>query len=376
MCVPLLKKSAKMGKIDLGMAAAGAGAGAAFGPIGAGVGGVLGLAGGLFGKDKNKEQLEQQEKLQALELAGNKELMGLSFEQQKQMYDYQMEASSEKNQVKRLKEAGLNPALLYGQGGAGVSAVSGGSGGTGAVTGGQAASAAAMQGAETQQMMMGLQMAKLGAEIKVLEADANQKNTDAEKKKGIDTDVAGGMLEKLKAETENTKMQTAIGDIERSIKLLSGTDQIETIAKQADILGEQLERIQRENKLGNETYGALVTEIEARAANEVVKVELNKAGVNLTEAQIESVTQGVIQRWNEIDILREKNTQGWEGLDKEQQRIAIEEFKAELSKDQPTLHQVGGKIVDRAIQGIWDIRSGIERKTGFNKKAKDWRLTK
>lgn len=343
-CAAFKKKSAKMGKIDLGMAAAGAGAGAAFGPIGAGVGGVLGLAGGLFGKNKNKEQLEQQRELQALELAGNKELMGLSFEQQKQMYDYQMEASSEKNQVKRLKEAGLNPALLYGQGGAGVSAVSGGSGGTGAVTGGQAANAAAMQGAETQQMMMGLQMAKLGAEIKVLEADARQKEAGAVKTEGVDTQVGLATLNKLITETTNEEVKTSINRIQRDVEMFSAADRVGTIEvglKQAE---ETLERMERENKIGSETVNAAINEIRNKAELSSIEVAFKEEQVNYTKEQIEAVKNGIMQKWAEIKNTDEANR--------------IRAIEAEIKINMPGIGGVVGGVAKQVVNGLMKMGGG------------------
>ena len=169
------------------------------------------------------------------------ELARYSNELQKNMYDHTFNKNTPVEQMKRLKEAGLSAELMYsgGSGGGGVSAVTG-SANAGSVSGGQAATAAAKEAARIQNTMMGLEMQKLGAEVKVLEADAKQKEADAEKKSGVDTEVGLATLSKLKADTENVKMQTEIAEIEKSIQLLSGTDQVDVWHKQAQLIGEQV----------------------------------------------------------------------------------------------------------------------------------------
>lgn len=67
------------------------------------VGGAL--VGGLFGLGGQKLQTKQE-----------KELMQYQFDLQKQMFDYQAAYNSPSAQMGRLREAGLNPNLVYGNG--------------------------------------------------------------------------------------------------------------------------------------------------------------------------------------------------------------------------------------------------------------------
>ena len=60
----------------------------------------------------------------------------INFEQQNQMFDKQAEWNSAEQQKQRLKEAGLNPALMYGIGGEGGSSTSSGGGAGAQVAGG------------------------------------------------------------------------------------------------------------------------------------------------------------------------------------------------------------------------------------------------
>ena len=84
---------------------------------------------------------------QSMEYA--KTMNQINFEQQNQMFEKQAEWNSAEQQKQRLKEVGLNPALIYGIGGEGGSSVSSG-GGTGAQVAG-------VNNTGTQAVMMGLQ---------------------------------------------------------------------------------------------------------------------------------------------------------------------------------------------------------------------------
>ena len=85
----------------------------------------LGLAGAAKQNDYNKEAM-------GLQFGYNSMLQAQGQKNNKEMWDY----TSYENQVKHMKAAGLNPALLYGTGGGGGQSASGAQGsGTNAVGG-------------------------------------------------------------------------------------------------------------------------------------------------------------------------------------------------------------------------------------------------
>lgn len=135
----------------------------------AGVGGGLGeqLSYGLgeitgYNDALSKDQLNQQAKLNKLQTEQNKEL-----------YDYQFNKTTPAERVRLYKEAGLNPALIYGMGGGSGTTATIGSGG-----GSQASNSSQMRANNIASMQMGLQMAKLQSEIDVNKsvAEANRAN--------------------------------------------------------------------------------------------------------------------------------------------------------------------------------------------------------
>lgn len=150
-------------------------------------GAAAGLAQSIFGigeKRQDRRQLQQQEKLNEL----NKKT-------QMDMW----EATGYGAQKKQMKEAGLNPALMYGMGGGGGQSVGG--------AGAQAASGAAGTQASAAMGMQTAQLALLGAQKENIEADTENKkasttNTGAE--------TAGKEIDNRRNELE-TKLRENLG---------------------------------------------------------------------------------------------------------------------------------------------------------------------
>ena len=132
----------------------------------------------------------------------NQNLMGLQNKYQRglnqQGHDLQMDMWNKTNygaQVGHMKDAGLNPALMYKGAGAG--------GTTGSQGGGSASMGSSQQG-----KVMDLQNALLGAQIKGIEAKANSDNASAEATRGYKADESGALRGKLNAEELNTIQKT------------------------------------------------------------------------------------------------------------------------------------------------------------------------
>ena len=177
----------------------------------------------------------------------------------------------------------------------------------GSVSGGQAATAAAKEAVNQQRIMMGLEMQKLGAEVKVLKAEAKQKEVDAEKKSGIDTQVGLATLNKIAAETTNEEVKTSINRIQRDVDLYSAASKIEYLEIDVKQNKEELNKLIRENKIGEETYNAAIEEIKNRATLSAVEIALRNEQVQATKEQIEAIKEGIMQKWAEISNMEEGN---------------------------------------------------------------------
>lgn len=139
-------------------------------------GGMVGMGMGMLdeaimGNSRRRNQIEQQKKLTDINVAGQKELMSLAQEQQLQMW----KDTSYAAQMEQLANAGLNPALIYGGAGAGVTGTVGGGG----IGTGEAANEAQQKTADMQAQAMGLQMAKTSAEIEVMKSQAEKNRAEA-----------------------------------------------------------------------------------------------------------------------------------------------------------------------------------------------------
>lgn len=103
-----------------------------------------------------------------------------SYELQQRMFDYTSNYNSPANQVKRLQEAGLNPALMYGTTGATGTQGTQGSAQAQGVSG-NASDTAERRQAKVAEQGMALQMAKLASEIDVNKSVAESNRASAEK---------------------------------------------------------------------------------------------------------------------------------------------------------------------------------------------------
>lgn len=137
-------------------------------PIVPAIAAATSLIGMGIAKGKDKRQLTQQEKLQNLQIRGEKEMMDYGMQQQYDMW----QKTNYKPQMEEMKKAGINPALMYGMGGGGGTTTGTP---TANVTGAEAPKGS---GRETEEFgIMGMQLA---SQIEL--QNAQRRNIDADTK--------------------------------------------------------------------------------------------------------------------------------------------------------------------------------------------------
>lgn len=152
----------------------------------------------LFGSNsfnKQKELMDYQQQLElermGLQADYNKQMADYNQANAKEMYDYTFDKQTEYNnpsaEKKRLIEAGLNPALMYGKGGAGGGSVSA------TTSGGQAGAVNALQ---PMALQVALQKQQIDMQKKLNDAQVAKTYAEAAK-------IAGADIENVKANTEN-----------------------------------------------------------------------------------------------------------------------------------------------------------------------------
>lgn len=277
----------KLGK-TLGNAAVAGLAGSVTGGIGAAVSGGLGLISGLFGRDKDEEYRQWQEKMMQQQFANEKEMMGLQYGYNEQMAEANQRRNKElwdytsfENQRKHLENAGLSVGLMYGQGGAGGATANGGQGsgvsnaGTNAVTAGSQAAAAAMQA-----KMMGIQMKAIEADTAMKNASAYKLTAEAEKTSGIDTE---------KARTE-MELNTILQRIKLNEEQITAANITTAVAESQQAM-EELNQAMIKTEVDQKTKEVMIGKAFEEWANAKKQGALMIAQKNLTEKQAENVEE-------------------------------------------------------------------------------------
>lgn len=260
------------------------------------------LAGGLIGMGlqsfNNRQQINMNKEMLQYQIAANKEMSDYTQNLQKDMWDY----TNFGNQVKHLKEAGLNPALLYGKGGGGGATVG---------NGGSQVSASSMQrGTEGMAGLgMGLQLATQKAQIELLLAEARRANAEAGNQEGgikrnldatYDNIIAS--TANIQARTEVEKTVKELNSLEMKIKGDTVEDIISSIKLNNQQAMQQLESLARNNYINEQTKQDMISIFHSNAIKAGVEIELAKSNVKLTDEQRKAIPIQLAQGWRKLSI--------------------------------------------------------------------------
>lgn len=303
--------------LELGKTAAKTGANLLTGGI---INGIMGLFGGSSKAERRQYQHEKemmalqnkyntQAAAQSMEYA--KTMNRINFEQQNQMFDKQAEWNSPEQQKQRLKEAGLNPSLMYGIGGEGGSSVSSG-GGTGSEVQG-------VGNPGTQAVMMGLQTKSIESQIALNNAQASKINAETKKteketeKTTAETESVWSGIELLKTKTSSeeakiklTNMQT---ELTEAMKEESWSNwekakaEIAEISRIMEKLDKEIEGMGFDNEIKNKSKEAIIANYFADLkvkGQQIIesnsKVKLNERQINVFDETINDIRSTVTNR--------------------------------------------------------------------------------
>lgn len=237
----------------------------------------------------NKEMGDiNQQYAKEMAMINNQYALGMaekSHQMNKDMWNY----SNYENQVAHMKAAGLNPALLYGNGGGGGATAQGGTATPGQGTPGSAPGGAGPQAIRSQIIEgtgMGIQLGLMNAQKRNLEADTDKKEADADKTRGVDTQLAESLTKLNEAKIKNTNMSTE--EIAAKAKMWGDTSmmlwqQARKIASEADFNEATMDS--RIEKVGYDTIGSLLENMETIARTQ------------FTDAQTKAIAENIAIAW-------------------------------------------------------------------------------
>ena len=301
-------------QFDLG-AAATAGAGSIIGSTG---GALLGM---LFQGNQDKRQIRMNQQLAGIQRQNQMLLMDYQNAKQLEMW----EKTNYKAQVEQLKKAGLNPAMLYGMGGAGGSIVGGGMPSGSGVTG--------VTDMVTPMATMGLSLGKNIAETELMKAQADKLKAEAENLRGVERQLKYKNISDLisqinnrDAQTELIKVQTNIASIEEDIKQNTQKDVESQIGLTMLLTNEYFKEMVRKNKIGEETYQETI---------ETVRMNLSILRVqkSLIEQQIKEGKSREALNYDIIKKNAEEIATWWAGINQKDKELLIRKFEANIKAD-------------------------------------------
>lgn len=310
-----------MGLYDIGMKAAGDAV-----DVGLGM---------LLEGHNDRRQLRQQEKLQNLQITGNKEMGRFN---QELAYDMWLKTGAV-GQMEQLRKAGLNPGLMYGMGGAGGATTSGGGGG-GSVSGGNAPGGG--------QEIMGLMMQK--AQLENMKAQKENIEADTLNKRSqnpnitIEGENKAAGTENIKADTENKKLQSAMMKIQNKIAGDSMENSINTIRVEYLKRDQELQAAVRNNSIDQATYNEKIEQIKANLANTLAETKLREANIGLNQEQVKEIAK-------KIELM--SNDLSWKDIEQEDRHARIQ---AEIKS---ITNSINMNDTPNSQKAITDIAEGV-----------------
>lgn len=289
------------------------------------IGAIMGIAGAAYGlASKNNAQNTQyanQRSLMELQAKINQQQANHNQKLAKEMWEY----TSYPNQIKMMKEAGLSPGLIYGQGGSGGSTA-----GAGQASGvGLPNDNSVAVGLQAQEM--GLQLANIASQIKLNESQANKNNAEAEKTAGIDTKVQQATMDNIIAQTSNekikkgliyadTRFKDALEEVTRA-KVDEVGWNVKNLMKSLELADRNIQATDLDNELKERTMEANVKQATETLKNTMADTLVKYSQGKLNEAEAKAIAERVQQGWSNVAIGMATKEQGWQQLEQNAERI-------------------------------------------------------
>lgn len=264
---------------------------------------------------QDRRQLKQQEKLQGIQLEGQKELgkfnQGLALET--------FEKTGYEAQRKQMEKAGLNVGLMYEGGGAGGTTQGGQAGN---VSGGIAPSGGGEIG-------MGINAIRQMAEIEAIKAQT--KKTEAEiPKVETETKLLSTEIENVNANIKNTETKTKWQELQNEIGEATKTWTIDTAKELWYKANGEAQSAQAKGHIDTNTKDEWIKITELQLIGTQLNNDAIKEGIALTGAQIKKISEDIAQGWRKLEIEAEQQKTNKEQLEINKKELARKTIETEF----------------------------------------------
>lgn len=325
----------------------------------AGASGALGMGlsmldEAIFGNRRRKKQIEQQQKLTDIQMGANLEMMDAQKKQQLEMW----EATNYKAQIEQMKKAGLNPALIYGEGGGGLTSL--GSGAVGSASGGTASNEAQSKIADIQMQGMGLQMQKTQAEIAKIKADTRateEETKGADLKRDLTKMSIKQIAESIKNEATRINIEEAKSTLD---KMRFGLEQTKTKQDikisnwQIEKLREEVETIRLDNEITQEQRNVIMQKLQGEVIHMAIDGALKQSQIKLNSQQ-ESKIMTEVQKMFTDAMRDDKKLKLDEAEHKLKEKMWNEGQPKNMNEMGAHLLKTSGYIINDLLGGIFTI---------------------
>lgn len=301
--------------------------------LGAALAGVASAGMGMIANKIDRDaQIDQQWKL-------NYDQMVLQQQLGKYNQQLAMKTWNDTNyeaQLEHMRNAGLNPALMYKSAGEGGQTL--GNQASSAVAGAQAPHG----GTTGMALQLGLQAAMQAAQIRNLDANTEKTKVDTAKTAGVDTQQAQANIaqtqtatEKLKTEVKNTEIQTSIlkaqeeiAKIQANIANVTQTDAIDQIKIINDKLYGEAQSAITKGNVDKNTREEVTKLIKQSTIEQQLRIATQKQGLQMNEAQMTKIAA-------EIQNMTTQQMQNWLKLDQNNREIELKKIMTEFETSTP-----------------------------------------
>lgn len=266
----------------------------------------------------------------------NEKMYGIQRKDALEDRDY----NSSEQQVERLKAAGLNPALLYGQSGATGATMTRGS-----EVGSWNPQTPPISGMGIAAAQSIAQLELLKAQKNNIDADTKNKLGDAANKPLVGKNIEASTLnltqgvEESKAKTTLLGVEKDIQEIERTIKDSSMNDVISTIYQEQKIAYETMRSLKLQNKMTEETWKDKVATVKAQLGLLIAQKAGIEQGIEVDKARVTQILTGIVQEWQHLynegndvsERMRNGANQRWVNDVSEQTKLSYEAVEKMLT---------------------------------------------